>query len=274
MIGKKPNILYVGVFGCDAYAFRDRTTTTFEVRAVPAIYLGHSQQRGCAIVRVLDTGKVEICRNVEFREGSFAHSVALRKGTTASVFQAGYTALTDQNDTGLSFEGGGMESFDIQPNEEEATDDLDDDDIDEDIPVAASSNSAASSGSDEDTYEVEEILNRRERSGKVQYQVKWSGYDKPTWEPRENLNGAKELLKAYEGRRPSSVRSAAVPMRVSSRVNQSNRAMSVRFHSDCDEIESVFVNTECDDNESEYDDDVVNAARAIKMITSGTQKRL
>jgi chromobox protein 5 len=38
-------------------------------------------------------------------------------------------------------------------------------------------------------YAVEEVLKRRTKGGKVQYFVKWVGYDHShdTWEPEENF---------------------------------------------------------------------------------------
>ena len=48
-------------------------------------------------------------------------------------------------------------------------------------------------------YEVEAILQHRQRKGKMEYLVKWSGWTTRynTWEPTENLDHAKDLLKEY-----------------------------------------------------------------------------
>ncbi|KAF7195533.1 Chromo domain-containing protein 2 [Pseudocercospora fuligena] len=53
---------------------------------------------------------------------------------------------------------------------------------------------------DEDEYQVEKIEEHSFVKGKVIYKVKWLGYDEEddkTWEPIENLVGAKEALGAY-----------------------------------------------------------------------------
>ena len=53
-----------------------------------------------------------------------------------------------------------------------------------------------------DVYVVEAILDERVRRGKLQYLVKWLGYDNPednTWEYAENVTwGAQGAINAYE----------------------------------------------------------------------------
>eukprot|EP00088_Acartia_fossae_P002485 TRINITY_DN10_c0_g2_i1.p1 TRINITY_DN10_c0_g2~~TRINITY_DN10_c0_g2_i1.p1 ORF type:complete len:164 (+),score=63.95 TRINITY_DN10_c0_g2_i1:92-583(+) len=52
----------------------------------------------------------------------------------------------------------------------------------------------------EEEYEVESILGKRVRKGKVEYQVKWKGWDDPsdnTWEPIANLE-CQDLIAEYE----------------------------------------------------------------------------
>ena len=44
--------------------------------------------------------------------------------------------------------------------------------------------------SDEENYEVEDIVNHRHKKGKVEYLIRWKGYTEKddTWEPEENLD--------------------------------------------------------------------------------------
>ena len=50
-----------------------------------------------------------------------------------------------------------------------------------------------------DVYQVEKIVGKRWKSGKVQYKVKWEGYpySQCTWEPLENLQTVTELIDQY-----------------------------------------------------------------------------
>merc|ERR1711994_241305 len=49
---------------------------------------------------------------------------------------------------------------------------------------------------EEKEYEIEKIVDKRKRGGKVQYLVEWKDFDEPSWEPKENLG--KELIDDYE----------------------------------------------------------------------------
>merc|ERR1712079_914709 len=50
---------------------------------------------------------------------------------------------------------------------------------------------------EDEEYEVEEVLKKRHRKGKVQYYVKWKNYEEWTWEPLDNLANAKSLIEKF-----------------------------------------------------------------------------
>ena len=52
----------------------------------------------------------------------------------------------------------------------------------------------------EKEYEVEKILDRQERRGKIKYLVKWKGYtaEENTWKGLENLKNAREKVEEFE----------------------------------------------------------------------------
>ena len=51
------------------------------------------------------------------------------------------------------------------------------------------SSSSSELGTEEQMYEVDAIVDKKVRKGKVKYFVKWTGYDSSqnTWEPKEHL---------------------------------------------------------------------------------------
>ena len=52
----------------------------------------------------------------------------------------------------------------------------------------------------EEEWEVEKILNKQQIRGKDKYLVQWKGFtaESNTWEGRENLGNAKEVIKEFE----------------------------------------------------------------------------
>ena len=42
---------------------------------------------------------------------------------------------------------------------------------------------------DENVYQVERVLNVRKQKGKLEFEIKWMGYEETTWEPKTNLQG-------------------------------------------------------------------------------------
>lgn len=56
--------------------------------------------------------------------------------------------------------------------------------------------SSLSSSSEDDVYEVEEILDYYKENGKELFLIKWAGWTKEwnTWEDKENVNGCEKVL--------------------------------------------------------------------------------
>jgi len=55
---------------------------------------------------------------------------------------------------------------------------------------------------EEEEYSVEKILDKRTKSGKVEYLIKWEGYpdSENTWEPQDNLD-CPDIISAFESKR-------------------------------------------------------------------------
>ena len=50
------------------------------------------------------------------------------------------------------------------------------------------------------SWEVEAILAERQRRKGKEFLIKWKGYNRPTWEPRSNLDNCPEVLSAFRSR--------------------------------------------------------------------------
>jgi len=51
---------------------------------------------------------------------------------------------------------------------------------------------------DAEVYEVEIVLDKRIKKGKLEYFVKWKNYDETTWEPLNNLLNVRDLIDDFE----------------------------------------------------------------------------
>jgi len=82
--------------------------------------------------------------------------------------------------------------------------------------TADSAKSPFSSESEGELFEVESILGKRTRHGKVEYLIRWKGFgpSEDSWEPVKNLQGCQQLIKDFtKTRSPSPGRKARTPKR-------------------------------------------------------------
>ncbi len=174
MVKRKADTSHTGEFGCDAFVVQHRSQrdTTFDAKAEPGIYLGHDGRSNCARIRMLDSGKVVIAKDVILREGKFTHLATRLQGreaeTGATTTRIPHLDLYDASD---------IES-----------------DIDE-----SEQNESEVEAEEEPRYEVEQVTHSRIKAGVRQYRVKWVGYDEATWEPASVIEqDAPEEAKQFE----------------------------------------------------------------------------
>jgi len=70
-----------------------------------------------------------------------------------------------------------------------------------DSPTADADSAGSGSGSEEEEYTVEAVVDKRIKRGKVEYLLKWKGFDhnENTWEPVDNCT-CDNLIKDYEAK--------------------------------------------------------------------------
>jgi hypothetical protein len=228
MAKRKPSIMNVGVFGCDAFVHQDRTQrdTTCSPKAKPGIYLGHDFAQNCPIVFMLGTRKVLKVKDVHFREGSFVH---LKMD------------LADQWDQVPSLSFVSDESSDEKVSKlkvvEVVSDEIDRDDVEEKKCDVEEKKCDL----EEKKYDVEAITGQRVSGGVSQYLIKWVGYRQPTWEPAASMSDQipdmvheyEESLQQADGPSPRMTRSRTAASQASQKP-----AATVTAGSDDDEDES------------------------------------
>lgn len=197
LMGSKPSIGYLGIFGCDVYVWipkEKRRHGTFKKKMIPGIYLGHSKVYNCPAVELLESRKIIYTRNVDFRVFSFIHAKALRSGSRKvieDICNKNYVPVqysSDDEEVNVAVSDG-MESKhvtfdDVEVAEEDKEKYPGPDRVDED-------------GSK--SYEVERILCDENRKGKKHYLIKWVGWPeyKSTWVTKDALDNCPEKLNEY-----------------------------------------------------------------------------
>jgi hypothetical protein len=211
MMNKKPSILNLGMFGCDAFVHQDKSQrdTTHSAKGEPAVYLGHSGRQNAPIVRMLHTGKTIVVKDVIFREGSFQHARALRKGNAADIEPIDLEATEDETDSKQP--DAPIVNVDSDAEEEKCDSDSDDED------------------DTKSRFNVRSIQNTRVVNGRKEYEVKWVGYPATTWEPAD----------AIEADAPSAVRQYEkfLERRLEARVTRSRAPAKPAVASDSDDEE-------------------------------------
>ena len=203
--GCKPNLKYIGVFGCDVWCHVPkelRYGSMLNAKMQPGIYLGHDDDRHAALVYMLHSGKLVHTRDVDYRDTSFRHAAAIKAGTVEKICAGGYTPpmapapLPDWTGSRVTFgnEVGNLKGANASSM---AGDDLQES-KDSEVPGPAK---VAANGTP--LWEVERILDKRGDGRRVEYFVKWAGYPdgESTWEPARGLRGCKDAVSLFEQQR-------------------------------------------------------------------------
>jgi len=188
MYGRKASVRHLAVWGCDAfYHVPKKQRTILDTKAQPCIYLGHCETQNAAKVLQLDTNKLIVTRDVRYRNDKFANMRALQRGPDA------VRELLDGYAAGEEPAAAGFELLEL-PVDDAMLQGEQPQDNTHPPPDSQVISSADSDESDDEEaeceWEIERIVDRRKRLGKVQYKVRWAGHDasEDSWEPEENLD--------------------------------------------------------------------------------------
>lgn len=193
MYGRKASVRHLAVWGCDAWCHIPKVQrAALDTKAQPCIYLGHDAQQNAAWVLLLETNKVVVSRDVRYRNESFAHLHALQRGEEAlRAMLDAYTdgaepPLVEWAELDLQAE---LDAGALQGGQQQA---LLDEQLQPDVQPQVDGSAPASDGSESDDteWDVESILARRRKRGRVEYKVRWAGFDasEDSWEPEENIS--------------------------------------------------------------------------------------
>ena len=58
----------------------------------------------------------------------------------------------------------------------------------------------------EEEYKVNEIIDSKLHHGKLQYLIKWTGYNEPTWQPEPDITNAKDVVNEFYRKHPGAPR--------------------------------------------------------------------
>lgn len=221
MMGREASVLNLGEFGCDVFVHQDRSQrgTTFDQKAEPGIYLGHTGKQNCPIVRLLRSGKTVLSKDVHFREGSFAHLRAMTSGHIDDIDAFELSVVdddVDNKDTPVD-----MDDLD-QPPRPRAADEKKYPESEETLEAKK--------------FDLESITAARVKNGVKEYCCRWVGYQEATWEPAATIkldvpNAVQEYEAFVDGRivaAQAAAKEAAQNRRASTR-SASSGAKSVAF---------------------------------------------
>jgi len=188
MHGRKASVRHLAVWGCDAWCHIPKVQRgPLDTKAQPCIYLGHDEQQNAAWVLLLETNKVIVSRDVKYRNDCFAHLHALQRGEEAlramlDAYAEGTEPVpVEWVELDLQAE---LEAAELQGGQQPASSDL------------AAPDESEAAAADEAEWDVESILAKRRKNGRVEYKVRWAGYDssEDSWESEENLSPKALLL--------------------------------------------------------------------------------
>ncbi|MCP9263018.1 hypothetical protein DINM_006376 [Dirofilaria immitis] len=143
----------------------------------------------------------------------------------------------------------------VDSNKEDGNSENKNDTVDEGIDVKKDEKN----GKDDDEYVVEKILDRRynRRKKRIEYLIKWAGYDSEsenTWESAENCKSAPEAIREYEENLKKSARKYLLrsrPITKESGPNDGGKESSKSLKRKTSEIKKELCSEESSDDDNE-----------------------
>lgn len=195
--GRVPDLTYVRKFGCDVYIFipKEKRESSMAHKMQLGIYLGHDEQKSCALVYRMKDGAIIHTRDIRAREDQFTCAKSLNSGSQIN------TEIIDTDTEFSEAELSSSNQVNVTSSQSPTI-----------VQSSPGGPQALVSVKSNTEYSVEKVVGRKIENDQLMYRVRWNGFQSKddTWEPYTNLQNARQAVDEYDGAQRESRQSECV----------------------------------------------------------------